>query len=291
MNCPYRMLAFDLDGTLLEADGSLAADSASCLRELAARGFVVAAATGRRLWSALPRLRGAGLVGSCVVHNGALVADIASASALAATPLAAAEIDAVVARLRERGLAPLFFTDAPRGPREILHEVGAPDPTGFLAWYGKYAAAHLTRMAPPLAAAAGEAVLRVVTHGSAAQMEALAQAVEAAVPTVRGFVQREMAVPGFRAELLSRRADKWQGIRFVARRHGIEPAAIVAVGDDANDVELLRSAGHSLAAPGAAPSALAAAKEALAGDGPRAVVAALRRLFRLDGKDSAGGDC
>jgi len=291
MDCRYRMLAFDLDGTLLEADGSLAAASAACLRELAARGIVVAAATGRRLWSALPRLRGAGLVGSCVVHNGALVADIASADTLAATPLAPAEIAGIVARLRERGLAPVWFTDAPRGPREILHEDGAPDPTGFLAWYGRYASAHLTRVAPPLATVAGEAVLRVVTHGSAAAMTALVAAVEAAVPTVRGFVQREMAVPGFRAELLSRRADKWQGIRFVARRHGVEPAEIVAVGDDANDVELLRGAGHSLAAPGATPPALAAAKEALAGDGPRAVVAALRRLFALGGKDSAGGDC
>jgi phosphoglycolate phosphatase-like HAD superfamily hydrolase len=146
-------------------------------------------------------------------------------------------------------------------------------------------------MVAPLAAAAGESVLRIVTHGSEASMKALVGAVEAIAPGVRGFVQREMAVPGHRAEFLSRRADKWQGIQAIARRHGIGPAAIVAVGDDANDVEMLSGAGHSLAAPGAAAVAQAAAKERLAGDGPRAVVAALRRLFPRGGKDSAGVDC
>ncbi len=75
----FRLLAFDLDGTLLEPDGSLSDASAAFLRELSAAGVRLVAATGRRLHSALPHLRKAVLSGACVVHNGAMIADIASA--------------------------------------------------------------------------------------------------------------------------------------------------------------------------------------------------------------------
>jgi hydroxymethylpyrimidine pyrophosphatase-like HAD family hydrolase len=275
----FRLLAFDLDGTLLEADGSLSAESAAFLRRLQERGVVVVAATGRRLWSALPRLRGAGLTGPCVVQNGAQVAEIADASTLALTPLRPETVDALIARLRERGFAPLLFTDAPRGPREILFERGAPDPTGFLAWYSSYAPGHLDVVEPPLVRGA-EAVLRIVTHGSEAALHALvAEIVAAHAGAVRGFVQEEMAVAGHRAELLAATADKATGVAWVARRAAIEPEEIVAVGDDNNDVELLRFAGHSLAAPDSSDAARRAADVALHGDGPRAVVAALERCF------------
>ena len=301
MDLPFRMLAFDLDGTLLEKDGSLADESAAFLRELSERGVVVAAATGRRLWSALPKLRGAGLSGSCVVHNGALVADIGLAKTLCATPLTREEVAKLVARVEARRLGAVLFTDAPRGPREILHRHGGADPTGFLAWYARYAAGHLTALEGPLeadpappAGTAGESVMRVVAHGNESQMRALVAEVEAEDGSgVRGFVQREMAVPGFRAELLARGADKWRGIEWIARRASIAPAAIVAVGDEANDIEMLREAGHSFAAPGSSAPARAAAREIVEGDGPRALVAALRRVFAspVRGEDFGTRDC
>lgn len=275
----FRLLAFDLDGTLLEADGSLATESAVFLRRLSERGVVVVAATGRRLWSALPRLRGAGLTGPCVVQNGAQVADIADASTLARTAPPPEVVDALIARLRDRGFAPILFTDAPRGPREVLHERGAPDPTGFLAWYGTYAQGHLEAVAPPLRRGA-ETVLRIVTHGGEAALHALvAEVVAAHRGEVRGFVQEELTVGGHRAEFLVATADKATGVAWVAQRAGIGPEAIVAVGDDNNDVELLRYAGHSLAAPDSSDAARREADVALDGDGPRAVVAALERCF------------
>ncbi len=281
MVAPYRMLAFDLDGTLLEADGQLAAESAAFLHALAESGVLVVAATGRRLQSALPHLRRARLSGACVVHNGGQIADIASSTTLALQALAPPCVSALIDRLELHGFAPVLFTDAPPGPREIVWAVGAPDPTGFLGWYARYAAGHCQTMRPPLAAGA-EAVLRVVTHGRESDLLQLVRTVENEQRgAVRGFVQEELAVDGHRAEFLARSADKWSGVAWVAQRAAIDASAIVAVGDDNNDVELLRGAGHSLAAPDSSAAARAAARECLSGDGPRAVVAALRRLFAL----------
>src|SRR5262245_37781530 len=96
----FRMLAFDLDGTLLERDGTLSEASVAGLQRLSKRGVELVAATGRRLWSALPHLRRAGLAGSCVVHNGAMVADVANAEPLLVRPLAPETVRRLVALMK-----------------------------------------------------------------------------------------------------------------------------------------------------------------------------------------------
>src|SRR5215470_11384868 len=53
---PFRLLAFDLDGTFLEPDGRLGAPAARFLARLRSGGVELVAATGRRLFSALPVL-------------------------------------------------------------------------------------------------------------------------------------------------------------------------------------------------------------------------------------------
>src|SRR5262249_21452534 len=113
---PRRMLAFDLDGTFLERDGTLAEATAQLLRAAALRGVELVPATGRRLHSALPLLERAGLTGHCVVHNGAMVAEVATARTIRTLPIEGEHVRALVALIRERRLAPLLFTAAPRGP-------------------------------------------------------------------------------------------------------------------------------------------------------------------------------
>jgi hypothetical protein len=227
-------------------------------------------------------LRHAGLDGLCVVHNGALIADVARAEPLLVRALAPATVRALLAVAARHGLSPLLFTAAPRGPGEVLVQEDASDPTGYLRWYLGYAKGHVARL-PDLAAAPLDGVLRVVVHAERARLEPFLRegvaAGDAAGGALRGFIQRETTVPTCRGELLARAADKWSGVTWIAERLGIAPAEIVAVGDESNDVEMLRGAGHSFAAPGASADARRHARESLEGDGPEAVVRALERVF------------
>src|SRR5262245_12609613 len=88
----FRMLAFDLDGTFLERDGRLAGSTARFLSKLRAGGVELLAATGRRLWSALPVLAELDLGGSVVVHNGAMVANVPDAAPERIWPLDPADV-------------------------------------------------------------------------------------------------------------------------------------------------------------------------------------------------------
>src|SRR5205823_11266481 len=48
-------------------------------------------------------------------------------------------------------------------------------------------------------------------------------------------------------EVFDPAVNKWEGILHVARRHGIMPAEIIAVGDDVNAVAMLQNAGLGVA--------------------------------------------
>jgi hydroxymethylpyrimidine pyrophosphatase-like HAD family hydrolase len=52
---------------------------------------------------------------------------------------------------------------------------------------------------------------------------------------------------------------KWSGVLALAREWGIAPAEICAVGDDVNDLPMIRGAGLGIAMGNAQPEVLAAA--------------------------------
>ena len=86
---------------------------------------------------------------------------------------------------------------------------------------------------------------------------------EAAHRTITGriqtFVQRVPRYRGTMCEILRHDAGKWAAILHLAQLWGIEPAAICAVGDDVNDIPMIRGAGLGVAMGHARPEILAAA--------------------------------
>jgi hypothetical protein len=76
---------------------------------------------------------------------------------------------------------------------------------------------------------------------------------------VQTFVQRIARHRGTMCEILRSDAGKWAAILHLARLWRIEPAAICAVGDDVNDILMIRNAGLGVAMGHASPEVLAAA--------------------------------
>ena len=61
-------------------------------------------------------------------------------------------------------------------------------------------------------------------------------------------------------EVFDPAVNKWQGILKVAQKHGILPQQIVAIGDDVNDLPMIRNAGLGVAMGNARPEVRTAAK-------------------------------
>jgi HAD superfamily hydrolase (TIGR01484 family) len=62
-------------------------------------------------------------------------------------------------------------------------------------------------------------------------------------------------------------ASKGTALEWIARHHGVEPAAVIAVGDWMNDIPMLRVAGRSFCMAQSPPEVVRAADERLDADG------------------------
>ena len=61
-------------------------------------------------------------------------------------------------------------------------------------------------------------------------------------------------------EVFDPAVNKWQGLLHVATAHKIDPAEIIAIGDDVNDLPMIKNAGLGVAMGNARPEVRAAAK-------------------------------
>jgi hydroxymethylpyrimidine pyrophosphatase-like HAD family hydrolase len=76
---------------------------------------------------------------------------------------------------------------------------------------------------------------------------------------IQTFVQRSPKYRGTMCEILRHDAGKWAATLHLSRRWQIDSSGICAVGDDVNDIPMIRNAGLGVAMGHAVPEVLAAA--------------------------------
>ena len=112
-----RLVATDLDGTVVGPDGSVSARTAAALRAVEAAGAHLVLVTGRPArW--LPEVvEQIGHTGMAVCANGALVFDLRTDRVVRSRPLSAAAALEVVARIRAARSEPTFAVETVHGLR------------------------------------------------------------------------------------------------------------------------------------------------------------------------------
>ncbi len=251
------LLVLDLDGTILDPEGALPPRVESAIAEVRERGVWILLATGRRFRTALPAARKLELRGPIVVNNGAIVKEIETGETLHHDYLPAELYPQAIEVLREAA-SPMVYVDAYPGPIDIVtgpRERAHPFQTEYLDDNLPHC-----RFVDDLDTPPGEPVIMVSTMGDARQLAALGEKVHAAFgPRVRTHSLINKNYRGQILELLSPGSGKWSMVRRVAEARGVAPERISAVGDDRNDVEMIRNAGVGIAMGNAVPEAKAAA--------------------------------
>ncbi|HEY3592227.1 MAG TPA: HAD family hydrolase, partial [Polyangiaceae bacterium] len=127
---PSRLLAVDLDGTLVNHGGSLDPRDVEALKSAVASGVAVTIATGRLSSSSLWIARHLGLGTPIICADGAALVCANTGEALEETAIEAATVIAIVDILRSRALCPYVFAhDGAHG--ETLGEAFA---TYVMSW-------------------------------------------------------------------------------------------------------------------------------------------------------------
>ena len=118
---PIRMLALDLDGTVLDGHGGLTESACEAVATVRSRGIRVVLCTGRRFRTALPVARELRLSGTIVVNNGVLIKDIESGTTLENEFLPADVYGEVLSLMREL-VPPLVYVDEYHESTDMLTE-------------------------------------------------------------------------------------------------------------------------------------------------------------------------
>jgi Cof subfamily protein (haloacid dehalogenase superfamily) len=268
-----RMLASDLDGTLLRSDGTVSGRTRAAIEAAATAGLVIAFVTGRPPRWLHEVADATGHNGVAAAANGALIYDLHTESVLAEHPLQPVQLTELTGVLRATFPAVLFAVEYGLDfgfEPGYLHqwEISPPHDRQGLPF------------PPPFQAPLDDVIARpgvklLAKDRDARPDEFLAAATEllgsrATVTCSSSIGLLEIAAPG---------VTKATGLAEIAATHRIQAHEIVAIGDMPNDVPMLEWVGESYAVANAHPAARAAADATVASNDEDAVAVLIESVL------------
>jgi hydroxymethylpyrimidine pyrophosphatase-like HAD family hydrolase len=261
---PYRLIATDLDGTLLRRDHTVSPRSRAALAAATQAGASHIVVTGRPVGGVRFILADLGYSGLAVCAQGAQVYHAGEHRLLTSVTL-----DRQVAALA------LAKIEAEVGPMAVAAAQDGVDGDILLGpGYEIETVRELTRVdgREPLWAAPLTKVY--VQHPALGDDELVA----AARAVAGGLVEVVLAGPRM-VELLPLGLTKATGLSLAARRLGTTAAGTIAFGDMPNDIPMLRWAAHAVAMANGHPEVKAVADEVTASNEEDGIAVVLERLF------------
>lgn len=273
----YRMIAIDLDGTLLSPSGQVTPRAKAAIHKALNAGLLVCFATGRNWTESREVLEALNHYPTAVFVGGAMVVDTHQRVTLHRTMMEPRLASDVCAYLEGTGHAALALQDLGTAGVDYLISGRAPLNAATQAWMAVTRAKLHT--VPSLADYPHEHTIRLGICAGPQEVGRVKQELESQFGG-RIFCQNLM-VPTYGVEVLEifdPAVNKWEGVLHVARRHNIRPDEIVAIGDDLNDIPMIRSAGLGVAMGNARPEVQAAAKRVIGANHEEGLAAFLEEL-------------
>ncbi|MEY2397903.1 MAG: hypothetical protein QOJ00_1077 [Actinomycetota bacterium] len=267
-----RLIATDLDGTLLLPDATIAPGVRSAIARAQRAGIDVVLMTARSWRSARHIAEAAGVTGLAVCSNGAVIYDLSREEVVHANTFDSDALASFVRdcqRANEVVLAWETATAAYRSPE--YHAMSTYD--------AKYAGAYLRSVQVVDSFDASDSVTKLLirhpTCGPDELLEALRQLDHPVTLTISGGPFVEVTAPGI---------TKAHALQMLCADRGLTADDVVAIGDQVNDLPMLLWAGRGVAMGNAHPDVLAAVAERTASnveDGAALVIESVLGAMRI----------
>jgi Cof subfamily protein (haloacid dehalogenase superfamily) len=249
---PIRLLALDLDGTLLNQRGQVSPRNVESLRQARAAGCEVAIATGRRFRDARPTALEIGIDAPIICHNGALIKHAVSLETIAVTHLPLATARAVVAVGNEQEVDAMVSTD-PHGKGLLVYDRIRPDNHSlerYLKWSRSIhgdEADDAVKKVDSLDDYLCEDPVHISFSGTCARMVGVQAALEGQLgSSIKVFATVYPQLDFTLLDVLHPNASKGAGLAATAAVKGLQQSEVMAVGDNFNDLDMLNFAAISV---------------------------------------------
>ena len=240
---PVRLVATDLDGTLLRPDGTVSQRTVDAVQAAQQAGLHVIPITGRppRVTWDVAKQAGLGPLGVCC--NGAVVVDLPTTQVLELETVAAEVATRLVKLLRKRVPVVRFALEEMEA---FTHEVVFMEPD----WYWD----EVTKQVDDILQAVSPLCIKVIVRrpgwpAGTLLAELRREVAEKGHVTSSGLDWVEIGAPGI---------SKAYALERICARMGIGVGEVLAIGDNHNDLTVLGWAGWAAAPANAIPEVLAA---------------------------------
>ena len=254
----YRLLAVDIDGTLVNSEHELTAGTRAALLRAKQAGIEIVLATGRRYSRVLPLVEPLELNVPLVTASGALIKQPLDHRTLYQARFRPGTLQACLEIVSAAGYQSVLYADTyDQGFDYYCESIDSEQAelAEFLRMNAGCERVDSKLMSdPPPGIFSGFAI------GTREQMLRLQAELERKLPAqLYVHVLRSPRYTGFMCEIAPFGVSKWTGVSWLAEAWGVRAEEICAVGDDVNDIPMIRAAGLGVAMGNALEEVKAAA--------------------------------
>ena len=278
MTQPIRLIAIDIDGTLLDPHFQISLRNAAALRAAHQSGMEIMLATGRRHDYALPVAQELGFPVWLISSNGALIRSSEGETFYADRLPRHAALKLVRHMDDFRGHAVLTF-DRPGHDALVLERVDELNQS--ISRWIQNNAAYMRYVSHLEDALVQEDPIQAMYCGRVSRMKeaqaqlALAEFLDEITILRTQYDHRDLCI----LDILNRDCSKGHALRRWAEHHRIRPAEIMAIGDNYNDLEMLEFAGLPIVMGNASEELRQSGWKVTASNAESGVALAVEELF------------
>lgn len=238
---PIKLLALDIDGTLLTPHGEITPRNSAALDRARQAGVQIVLVTGRRFNSARELAQRLNMGAPLIAHNGALTKDVETLETLDYHPLDVGIARAIIGFGRECD-ADMICCDDPDGLGKMVIEGVSEENKSLHRYLDKYRDS--VNVVSDLLEYVDHSPIQIMFSGRCDPMDDYAERLNAAMGgRIQLFKTRYRSADLTILDALSATASKGASLATIAKKHGIAREEIMAVGDNHNDLTMLRYAG------------------------------------------------
>jgi Cof subfamily protein (haloacid dehalogenase superfamily) len=266
-----KMIVIDIDGTLLNPEGKISVRTLAAVQAAQEAGIVVTLATARRYCNTVQIARELGLQCSVIVYDGAMIVEYPHATILHTHSLQKQVAQQAVELLLDHHIQPVVHPNA-----GLKEEIWTGPQNGDNLWLEAYFsvyAGQVHRVAYDMLCTGEDDPLRVVAFDTEEAIWGLAPelvTLDCSWTTIkRGtYGCAEIA-------FMNLRCSKASGVAVLAQHLDIPLQQVMALGDNNNDIAMLRSVGLGVAMGQASATVKAAAQAVTASNAEDGVAQAI----------------
>jgi Cof subfamily protein (haloacid dehalogenase superfamily) len=240
---PIKLIALDMDGTLLDSRGQLSAENARTVAEAQARGMEIMLVTGRRFDFARPIAEALPFDLHLIVCNGAVIKSKDGQTLLRHLLPSGIARRVLGATTEYRASAAVVF-DRARAGQVVMERIEWDDP--LRGGYYRRNREYMAEVVPLESCLDGEDPIEVLYTGACRQMRTAMRKLEISpganeyTLALTEYEQRDFSI----LDVLRHGVCKGVSLREWTRRRGIAREEVMAIGDNWNDRGMLEFAGR-----------------------------------------------